>query len=150
MTTIIEQHGLDQLIRRMQAYPEKLKSVIFVTMDATLLTLWESVPPYPPKPSNSSYTRTGTLGRSLGSGEGGGQGSGTPSIFESKELGGFGYQGRFGTNLNYAEYVIGDDTQASQNSHWWVMKTVASRAKEKIDRLWKNLASQMAEFLERG
>lgn len=148
MTTIIEQRGLTELIARMRAYPNKLKAVMGVTIDATLLTLWEKVPPYPAPPGGSNYDRTGTLGRTLGSSEGGGVGGGQPSIYETREMG-TGYQARFGSNLEYAEYVIGDDTQAVQNSHWWQMKDIAVRASEKIDRLWKDLGAQMAAFLDR-
>src|SRR5689334_22027280 len=112
----IIEHGLTELIARMQAYPEKLAQAMRTTMDASLLVLWESVPPYPPQPDNSAYERTGTLGRTLGSGSGGGAGSTEPEIYEVKAVGSAGgYEGHFGTNLDYAPYVIGDDTQAKNN-----------------------------------
>lgn len=145
----IEVHGLTEVITRMQAYPDKLKAVLSATMDAAMLILWESVPPYPPPPPNSSYDRTGTLGRTLGSSEGGGTGSGHPSIYEVRQLGS-GYEGHFGTNLEYAPYVIGDDDQSAFMYHWWQMKDVASAASEKITRVFDDMTAQLKAFLEGG
>jgi hypothetical protein len=144
---IIEIRGLDELIQRMRAYPQKLTASLRVTMQAALLALWENVPAYPPPPDDSTYVRTGTLGRTLGSGEGGGKGGGQPSIYEARELGS-GFEGHFGTNLEYAPYVIGDDTQAKNMSHWWKISVVAERAKDKIDSLFKTLGDKLAAFLE--
>src|SRR3972149_3265026 len=104
---VIEVRGLKELIARMKAYPQKLNAALGITMDAAMLTLWENVPPYPPEPEASTYDRTGTLGR----GEAGGKSGGQPDIYEVREMGG-GFEGHFGTNLEYAPYVIGDDTQA--------------------------------------
>ena len=149
MASSIEVNGLSEVITRMQAYPDRLKAVLTATMDAAMLVLWESVPPYPAPPANSSYDRTGTLGRSLGSSEGGGTGGGHPSIYEIKELGS-GYEGHFGTNLDYAPYVIGDDDQSAFMYHWWQMKDVAAAASDKINRIFADMGSQLKSFLEGG
>lgn len=145
--TLIETHGLDELITRMKKYPVEMAKGMATTMTATLIALWENVPAYPPPPPDSTYDRTGTLGRSLGSDIGGGTGGGEPSIFVVRKLG-EGFEGRFGTALEYAPYVIGDDTQAAHNSHWWNLRHVANRASEKINRLWQTLGEKMAAFLE--
>ena len=147
MTNTIEIKGLDELIRRMQAFPTQLKAAMDATMDAAMLVLWENVPPYPPPPDGSTYTRTGTLGRTLGSGPGGGKASGTPEVYEVRELGG-GYVGRFGTNLEYAPYVIGDDDQARHMQHWWKIGSIAGKSEEKIRGLFATLAEKLAQFLE--
>src|SRR5689334_23309717 len=107
MTSPIEVRGLDELIKRMKAYPDQLTKSVRVTMQAVLLAVWEAVPPYPPPPEGSTYDRTGTLGRTLGSGFEGGQ-SGQPDVFTIKELGSA-WEAHFGTNLDYAPYVIGDE-----------------------------------------
>lgn len=150
MTTTITAKGLEEIISRMQAYPAQLSASAKVAMDATLLVLWENVPPYPSqKGANPTYERTGTLGRSLGSSEGGGKAGGEPDIFEVKALGSAGgYEGRFGTNLEYAEYVIGDETQAAHMGYWWQMKDISARAQAKIDRIWGMLGEKMKSFLE--
>ena len=146
--TLIDVTGLDELIARMKRYPVEMAKGMELTMKATLLTLWENVPPYPAPPPDSAYDRTGTLGRSLGSDIGGGQGVGEPSVFVVRKLGA-GFEGKFGTNLEYAPLVIGDDTQAEvHRGRWYTMRTIASRASEKINRLWQTLGEQMARFLE--
>jgi hypothetical protein len=146
MTSPIEVRGLSELITRMRAYPQQLSASLKATMDAAMLTVHENVPPYPAPPSDSTYVRTGTLGRTLGSGVGGGK-SGAPDIYEVRPMGS-GFEGHFGTNLDYAPHVIGDDTQAWMHYRWWQMRTVADKAKVKIDRLFGMLAEKLAKFLE--
>ncbi len=147
MPNTIEIKGLDELIRRMQAYPDKLKQMTKLTMDAAMLALWENVPPYPPPPDDSTYVRTGTLGRTLGSSEAGSKGSNAPDIYEVKPMGS-GYEGRFGTNLEYAPFVIGDETQSRRMSHWWKIGSIATRAAGKIESIFKTLGDNLASFLD--
>ena len=147
MSESIEIKGLDELIARMKAYPGKLKSYMDVTMQAAMLTLWENVPPYPEQSSDTDYIRAGTLGRTLGSSEGGGKAMGQPDIYEVHSLGS-GYEGRFGTNLEYAPYVIGDTTQAWMHYRWWRMKDIAERARAKIEGQFRTMAEKLAAFLD--
>lgn len=145
----IEIHGLDELIKRMIAYPQKLTDSVRVTMQAVLLALWENVPPYPPPPEDSTYVRTGTLGRTLGSGFTGGQ-EGQPDVFMIKELGSA-WEAHFGSNLDYAPFVVGDEAQAEiHQGRWWTIKVIAEKASDKIDRLFDTLAQKLADFLEKG
>ena len=140
----IDDHGLS---RRMRAFPKETAKVFPAGMDASLLILWENVPPYPPPPTTSTYRRTGTLGRTLGSSMSGGKSGGQASIFTVKKLG-QGYEGRFGTNLDYAEHVIGEGTQAAHMSHWWTITKIADDAKDKIIKLWNGVAEKLAAFLD--
>lgn len=144
---IITIRGLDEVIQRMEQYPDELHKGMEAAMDATMLVLWENVPPYPPPPDNSSYRRTGTLGRTLGSSMSGGKSGGEPDIYEVRPIGS-GFEGRFGTRLEYAPYVIGDDTQAWMHYQWWTISTVAIRATAKITKLWQLLGEKMARFLD--
>ena len=145
--SLIEVTGLDELIARMKKYPLELTKGMAATMAASLIVLWENVPPYPSPPQDSKYDRTGTLGRSLGSSTEGGAGGGEPSVYTIRKLG-EGYEGKFGTNLDYAPYVIGDGTQSGKNSHWWTMRAIADKAGEKVNKLWQALGDKMAAFLE--
>src|SRR5512139_2858170 len=147
MPDAIEIKGLDELIRRMQQYPDKLKRSMELTMKAAMLALWENVPPYPPEPENSTYTRQGILGKTLGSSMAGGKGSNEPDIYEVKPMGS-GYEGRFGTKLEYAPFVIGDETQSRRMSHWWKIGSIATRAAGKIESLFKTLGDNLASFLD--
>lgn len=145
----IEIHGLDELMKRMAAFPEKMAEVTRATMEAAILAVWGEVPPYPAPPENSTYDRTGTLGRTLGSGSGGGKGSNQPSIYEVHEIGSAGFEGRFGTNLDYAPFVIGDETQAGiHQGRWWVMKDLATKAHDKVVGLFNKMGSVLAGWLE--
>lgn len=147
---VIEIRGLKEIQERMQEYPQKLNAAIRKTMQAAILALWETVPPYPEPPEGSTYRRTGTLGRTLGSGESGGKASSTPDIYEVKKMGSA-YEGRFGSSLEYAPYVIGDDTQAEvHRGRWWTMKVIAERATAKIDRLFEMLAEKLTAWLDGG
>lgn len=141
--------GLNDLIHRMRAYPVKLTAALAHTMATALLVLWENVPPYPPQPDDTEYIRTGTLGRTLGSSEAGGM-LGRPDIYQIKKLGDEGLMGVFGTALDYGPYVIGDEDQAAQNSHWWTMRTIAERSSAKVLRLFEVLGDKLADFLARG
>jgi hypothetical protein len=128
--------------RTMSRYPQQLDKGMEEATRASLLTLQESVPSYPGTPAGSTYRRTGTLGRTLGAG------GGSPDIFQTRKLGS-GFEGRFGSRLNYAPYVIGDGTQARWMGHWWALSEVARRAKPKIERIWNMLAEAMKRFVER-
>jgi hypothetical protein len=146
---VIEVRGLTELIQRMQQYPQKLAAVVKTGMDATLAALWESVPPYPASPPDSTYRRTGTLGRTLGSSFSGGKSGGEPSIYSTRSLGAGNIEGRFGTNLDYAPYVIGDGTQAKvHQGRWWTMTTIAEKAKSKITAVWNSVGTKLANFLD--
>ncbi len=148
MTTEIEIKGLKELQARMNAFPKQMDAAERATMEASLLTLWENVPPYPKISFDSSYTRTGTLGRTLGSSMGGGK-AGQPSIYEVKKLGA-GVEGRFGSDLEYTQYVIGDNDQAAHMGYWWQMKDIAAKSQAKINKLWVTLADKLTKFLDKN
>jgi len=132
----ITTEGLDQAVNKLKTMPAKLDAGMNRTMTASLNVLWENVPPYPAPPEGSAYVRTGTLGRTLGSGPGGGKGA-TPTVY-SVTGSGMSIQGTFGTNLDYAKYVIDPDRQAYMHKgRWWTMKTIRDKAVNKINQLWE-------------
>jgi len=136
--TDIKIEGLEEAIQKYQGASQKLERAMRKTMDSSLLVVHESVPPYPSPPEGSTYRRTGTLGRTLGSGQGGGV-VGRPDIYQvtgsMKNI-----QGAFGTRLEYAPYVISDEDQAwMHKDRWWTMGTIADRARTKIIKLWNDL-----------
>ena len=143
----IKVDGLDELIADMTAYPVELTKITAQSMTASLIALWEKVPPYPQQDASSNYRRTGTLGRSLGSSEQGGA-SGNPSIFNVKQLGVGNVEGVFGTNLNYADYVIGENQAGMHSSNWWNIRTIAERAADKIEKIWQQCGDLLAALLE--
>ena len=149
MSQGIEIKGLNELLEKMQAYPVELARVANIAMSASLNILWGNVPPYPPQDSMAQYRRTGTLGRSLGSGEGGGASGGEPSIYKVQSLGAGNYEGTFGTNLSYSHFVIGEDQAGMHSSNWWNIKTIAERSADKIEKLWQGVGEKLAMFLDK-
>lgn len=145
----LEVTGLRELSQRFRDFPQEFSQSVRATMEATLYALWGAVPAYPPKPQTSDYIRTGTLGRSLGSSEAGGISGGTPEIYEVSQ--GTTYTaGEFGTNLEYAPYVIGDDEQQWYHAAhgWWTISSVARLAEERILQLWQQTAEQLAAWID--
>src|SRR3990167_3587775 len=148
MQITIEVRGLEELRRRMRQYPQQFDIAANRTMEAALLALQEKVPPYPPQPSGTRYVRTGTLGRSLGSGMMGGN-VGRAQIFQVRKIG-QGFEGRFGTALEYAPYVIGEQGMQSgfMSQYWWQLSSVPGRAFNKIKSLFEAMANSLAKFLD--
>jgi hypothetical protein len=144
----IEIRGLEEITRKMERFPGKFLRMARTTMEAALLFIWSKVPSYPAPPAGSDYVRTGQLGRSLGSSAGGGQ-TGEPDIYEVKSDGGY-TSARFGTNLEYAQYVIGDREmeQASHMSHWWTIpQTLRNITTMGIEKLFKAMAEEITAWL---
>ena len=127
------------LPQRMQRYPRELEREMERTMKQSLAHVQGSVPPYPPASSDSSYIRTGTLGRTIGLG-------GRAEIYEVKRVGG-GYEARLGTNLSYAPFVIGEDQAGQHKGRWWTMKTVAEKARPGVERLFEAMSKRLVLFL---
>lgn len=156
MANIVEYRGLDEILARMRAFPQTLKKISKIGMEASLNTLWENVPSYPAPPEDSTYQRTGTLGRTLGSSDAGGNAGGKPSIFEVKQQGPSGFvEGRFGTNLDYAPYVIGPAEGAKgerqawmHKDRWWHLTDIIPKAQPKITAIWDGIAQKLAAFLD--
>jgi hypothetical protein len=149
MATRIIVEGLEELQARFAEFPDKLHGLMNKALEASLYSIWESEPGYPPPPEESGYTRTGQLGRSLGISEGGGQ-EGKPDIFEVH-----GYESaEFGTNLYYGPYVIGDP-QAYESegrfAHWWKLTVdVLNDALPKIQQVFETMAEHAAAWLDKG
>lgn len=147
MPVVIEHQGLEPLRRRFRRFPRIYDREVKHTLHAANATLWENVPPYPPKPEGSTYDRQGILGKSLGVDMGGTE-QGKPQIYEVKKHGARGHMAEFGTRLDYAPHVIGESEQASHMGHWWTIKDIAESSKSKIIRLFKDMAEDLADFLE--
>jgi len=151
----IDVEGLKELIARFDELPAHAQQVMLNAMNDSLNTLHENVPPYIDKvvPENI-YRRTNTLAGSFGVSASGGK-SGEPGIKKVERQGNF-YRGEFGSNLNYAPYVVDPDRQAYMHRPgykgrpgWWTVEEIAKRAKDKIEKLWKDAVTDIKEFLER-
>ena len=148
MTIHLEVEGLDELREKFKEAPDRFANAITKATEGSLLVLNENVPPYPEANPDSTYVRTGTLGRTLGSSFGGGASGGQPDIYTVRQMGSE-VVGEFGTNLEYAPYVIGEMEQVHQHQgRWWTIKTIAERATEKITRVFQIAAEELAKWLD--
>lgn len=144
----LEVYGLEELAKRMEQWPTRFQKSLRSTLEAALLVVWENIPSYPPKPANSTYRRTGTLGRSLGSSFSGGKSGQQPDIYETKDRGARMVEASFGTRLEYAPHVIGE-SQSAYNRHWWTLtKTVLQRIRQPIQRLFESMADEITRWLD--
>ena len=140
----IEIEGLKELIDKFDKLPNEVQQTLVKMMYVSLDTLQENVPPYisqvvPPE----VYRRTGTLGRSLGSGMAGGK-VGKPTVYSVRGTG-KDTVGEFGTNLSYAPYVISPERQAYMHKPgykgrpgWWTLNTIKDKALPKIIQRWND------------
>lgn len=129
------------LLRRLNGYSKQAEDELYKASWKSFYHIAGSVPSYPEY--QSSYKRTGTLGRSLTIG-------GPMNIKEVKKLGG-GVEARFGTRVNYAVWVIGDPpgkSQAKHMRHWWTMATVRKEAEKGIIRIFDQAMERIANWIE--
>ena len=140
MSVTIKVEGLDVILKRFTKYQSVANRELRTTMKESLNVIQEKVPPYPSRPPTSKYVRTGTLGRSLGSG-------GEPDI---KRIIGSSTMltGEFGTRLKYAPYVVGENQAWMHKGRWWRLPVeVLNRAVPKITELWNATARNLAAYL---
>ncbi len=141
---VMEVRGLEELQARFEAFPLQFTVETAKAVGTSLLVLHENVPPYPPPPADSKYKRTHTLDRSLGI-----LGN-EHNIYKIRRIGSLGFEGRFGTNLKYAPYVIGPPgTQREPfSSYWWRLDQVPDKAMPKILEVFEALVRRLAAWLE--
>ena len=146
MTTNVTITGLEELKAKFAKFPQVFQAALMTTMEAVLYKVWEHVPPYPPPPPNSTYRRTGLLGRSIGVSEGGHK-LGKPGIFEIRKRGGAVMSASFGTRLGYAPDVIGESQKAQFTGRWWTLGGVARMAEAEVIKLFELMARKLAAWL---
>lgn len=128
------------LIQRFERYPQKLDEEMERATKAALAHVQGSVPPYPPAPPNSSYVRTGTLGRSIGLG-------GQAEIYTVEKMGG-GWQAQLGTRLEYAPTVIGESQGPAFSGRWWKLSDALNKARPGIERIYAAMARRLVDWLD--
>lgn len=140
--------GLKELAGRMLNWSRTEKHRMYAqAMKDSLEAIGDAVPPYPAPPMGSKYIRTEKLGKSMGSGFGGGR-MGQPDIYEIRATGGA-VEGKYGSNLGYAEYVIGDppDQAEVHAGRWWTVGKLRDRAMDKISGIWNALGERIAAYI---
>ena len=143
MPTEIKIEGLEELQGKLSKFTPEMHKAMNITMERSLVALQDAIPPYPPKPVTSKYRRTGTLGKSIGR-DGKAVGTG---IYEITGAGG-NIQGRFGTNLVYAKYVIDPEQQAYMHKgRWWTMAKLAKDARGEVIKVFEQMVQVASKWL---
>lgn len=126
-----DRHLADKLQKMARQYPELSQKA----MRDSLLYLQAHTPGYPPAPPNSSYRRTGTLGRSVTS-----LAANNPDALTRVEpLGGGNIRGLWGTRVVYAPQVIGRGQQRPAFARrWWTLEDVAEKNRPGVINIWVN------------
>jgi hypothetical protein len=127
--------GLDQLKKFFVESSALLRMEQKRTMTEVMTGIHERVPDYPPAPPNSSYRRTGQLGRSI-----------STKVQALNDI----VVGEIGTNLDYAPHVISSEATPNggpqawmHKDRWWTLQGVVDgamdwateRFQEMVDRL---------------
>jgi len=120
MRVTITIKGLDSLTKKLDRLDKGDYLRPVATAGANLLR--NEMRRYPPAPPQSTYRRTGTLGKSW-----------TQTIMRGGRGGGFVAQ--IGTRLNYAPYVQDRDRQAAvHRGRWQTVQSVAEAKREEVVR----------------
>lgn len=137
------------LVKRMERYPDKLDTELHKAHTAALVVLHKGIPGYPSPPPNSTYIRTGSLARGLGSTMGGGA-SGVPSIYKTDKLGSGAFESAIGsTNPEYNAIVIDEQGQAAVHAgRWWTNKEWLEQNMGGITQSFEDASIVMADFLD--
>ena len=109
-------------------------------MGRSMMRLQGGVKPYPAKPATSKYRRTGMLGRSVTIA------ADAQGIHSVARVHG-GVEGRWGTKVKYAPYVIDQNKQASHMSHWWTLQGEAKRMTPLVVKEFDTAATNIADKL---
>jgi len=116
MSFTVELKGLDDVLKRLDE--KKILDAAEAGMKRGVLYVHSTVPPYPPAPPNSTYRRTGTLGR---------------EITTKTERSAGNILGIIGAAAPYAPLVIGEDTQAWMHAgRWWTLHSVVRKAADRV------------------
>lgn len=127
--------GLEELQGKFEKLAN-LKDGLVKTTDKATKFVWGEIPPYPSPPANSSYRRTGSLGRAMYS--------------EVRELGSE-VIGVIGNNMTYAPWVISatrvgeKGPQAWMHYRWYTLQQVIKDAKNGVIQIYKDWIKGMIE-----
>jgi hypothetical protein len=122
--------GLDRLQRQLQRLGRDWPREIEKGGEKALYYVWGEIPPYPPPPPDSTYRRTGTLGRTLTTRRGR-----TPGALG--EVRAFAEQIRIvaGSAIPYADLVVGAQQARVHRERWWKLTTVVKDVMGDVTRI---------------
>lgn len=115
--------GLQELIKKFERLNERMWEMPRVAQDAEKY-LRSQVPPYPPPPPNSTYHRTGDLGRSIHT--------------EVQKLGAQ-VVTSLSVGVDYGPWVVDERRQARvHRGRWWTLQEVLRKSRDGVVRLYED------------
>lgn len=134
--------GLRETIDRLSKLSADFQPTLEKITYRAILFVQGSIAPYPPPPPASTYTRTGTLGRSITSMAG----QNPEALSRVESLFG-GVRGIIGTNVKYAPYVIDEERQAEvHRGRWWTLQGEVRRLRDQIVKFY---VDSLSEYLQK-
>lgn len=130
MTDMIRIIGLNELKAKMARRGRDIPAELEVATRKAVAYVHSTVPAYPPPPPQSTYRRTGTLGREIGT--------------EVRPMGSK-IIGLIGTNTVYAPWVISDEKVGSRGpqawmhvGRWWTLQGVVHKAWGSVVKIYRD------------
>jgi hypothetical protein len=115
----LEIENEEQLKRLLRELPRVLNKHLITAGKKSALAIQSRAATYPPPPTNSSYLRTGTLGRRWG--------------IEGPKASGDGVTTLVQNPTSYGPYVMGEDEQAAvHRGRWATLKQIAEQAERQV------------------
>jgi hypothetical protein len=121
--------GLDKLITRFKDIKTRTRPMMEEATRKGLLYVHSTIPPYPAASPDSSYQRTGDLGRKI--------------TTEVRPLGVM-VVGVIGTNVVYAPWTISEEKVGERGpqawfheGRWWTLQDVVRKAKAEFIRIYE-------------
>lgn len=110
-----------------------IKAINNTATKTAVLFVQSNIPPYPSPPPDSTYRRTGQLGRSLTAMQGR-----NPDALSRVESTLFGDVGYVGTRTKYSPYVVDQDRQARvHKGRWYTLQQVLRNSRAGIVMIYK-------------
>ena len=131
----VEIPQLPALLAALDAYPDIARPILEETSSAALLSLIPGLADYPPAPANSSYRRTGTLGRLWASAQ--------PEFAPMES----GFEASIGNATPYAVYAQGE-YQPKWMGHWETAEQVVASRQADIEGYFDAALQQIAEAVD--
>jgi len=128
----VEVRGLDKLQRKFDMSDDVVKRESHDAMESAVALVHDRAGSYPPAPPNSSYVRTGTLGRRF--------------AHRVTHFSG-GVKGYVTNPIPYAPYVRGEEQAAVHAGRWATMKQIVEEKRGAIEGFFARAMRNLARFL---
>jgi hypothetical protein len=128
--------GLAPLLAALREYPEIARPELEQAASAALLSLIPSLADYPAAPGNSTYRRTGNLGRMWTAAR--------PEFAPMQS----GFEASIGNSASYGPFVQGDEQAKMHQGRWKTAQAIAEAHQAEIERYFEGALDRVAQKLD--